>query len=168
MAEVFELINDIALSYDGDLMFDDTQDLKLISGIDWFKREVNKIIRTKLREWRSEPGIGLNLDEFTGRQNTKQTANELQSKLLDALTLDNFQFPGQFDVKIIPVSNSDITIYITYNIIGQVYQISKLIYSLDRGISQHINDEFKLTPERTIPKQKKEENNFYLKALSQR
>lgn len=165
MAQIFDLINDIALSYDGDLIIDESQDLLLISGIEWFKREVNKIIRTNLREWRSEPDIGANLEEFIGSVNSKETAESIKLKLLEAITIDNFQFPGQFEVKIIPVSTDKLTIYITYNIIGENYAISKLIYSLDSGVSIPINDE--LEKEIKIqPQHVKEVKNKYLTFLS--
>lgn len=165
MAQVFDLINDVALSYDGDLILDDNGDLQTISGIEWFKREVNKIIRTRLREWRSEPDIGMDTEDFTGRINSRETAVDIKRRILEALTIDNFQSPGQFDIQVVPVSSNEISIFITYNIMGESYSVSKLLFNLDRNISQPITDELVSETQNTMPNKKKEVNNKYLKAL---
>lgn len=168
MAEVFDLINDIALTYDGDIVIDEDNDISLINGIEWFKREVNKIIRTNLREWRSEPDIGANLNDFTGNNNTRNTAAEIRKKILEAITIDNFQFPGEFDVRVLPTSNDKLSIYITYNVIGESHSIGKLIYDLDRGISLPIYDEFDNKTQKLKPKYNKETKNKYLTSLIDR
>lgn len=168
MAQIFDLINDIALSYDGDLLISENNDLKIVSSIDWFKREVNKIVRTNLRDWKSEPDIGVDLDEFIGKLNNKETASEIKNKLLEALHIDNFQFPGEFDIKVIPTSTFELSIYISYNVVGEHYSIGKLIYNLDKGISKAIFDELDNKTEYTKPQNKKNIKNKYLNALKNR
>lgn len=164
MAEIFELINDIALSYDGDLILDENDDLRIISSIEWFKREINKILKTKLGEWKSDPNIGMDLENFHGQANNRNVAINIKKEIQRALTLDNFQFPGQFEIQVIPISTSEITIYIIYNILGDNYNIVKLMYDLNNGILQSTYDE--LESEINYAKNyKKEQKNLYLKAL---
>lgn len=165
MAQLFELINDITLSYDGDLLLDDTNDLQLISGEEWFKREVNKIVRTKVREWRSEPDIGIDLTDNIGKQNTRENAEDLRERILEALTLDNFQFPGEFNIKIVPTDVDKLTIYITYNVLGETLNINKLIYDINKGLSVPIVDELDTKTQKPAPSKRKENANVYLNSL---
>lgn len=166
MAQIFDLANDITLTYDGDLAIDETQDLSEITSIEWFKREVNKILRTKLGEWKSEPDIGLNIEDGIGKPNTREFANEIKEKIQEALSIDGFNFPGQFDVKVIPTSIDKISIYITYNVIGDSYRMAKVIYDLDRGISLPIFDEYDEQSQLKILNKKPQTKNKYLSILA--
>lgn len=166
MAQLFDLINDIALSYDGDIIVDENNDTRIINGIDWFKREVNKLVRTNLRDWRAEPDIGLDLEDHIGKINNRENAEELREKVLEAITVDSFQFPGEFEVRVVPTSVDSLTIYITYNIIGERINISKLIFNLNKGLSVAIPDELEVSEERKLPsRQKREIKNVYLNSI---
>ena len=162
MASIFDLTSDVILTYDGDIAIDDDQDISSINGIEWFKREINKIIRTHIGEWRSEPGIGICLNDYVGESNTKDTADDIRDKILSAITIDGLGSPGQFDIRVIPTSINNITIYISYTIAGDTYNIAKMIFELDKGLSVPIFDEYDESTINKITNHRSNKSNKYI------
>ena len=131
---------DIMLSYDGDLVLDETGDLKLTSGFDWITRELNKRIRTINPEWKRYPTIGANVETFIGRPLTRSVLAEMKKQIEDSVEKWGLQDPGIIEVRLVPVNYDSVAIYIFLIVAGTRTSLNRLIFNFDNGNIQDVVD----------------------------
>jgi len=113
---MYDAIFDIRLSLDGDLVLDGG-DLALTSGIDWYKREANKRLRSG-PDWAHHPSLGANLASFVGLSNTRQTGQAIKDACLRSLSVDSISFPARTDVQVVPTSFHDLHVIVALSAEG--------------------------------------------------
>ena len=130
---------DIALSYNGNGLVGDTGDFLLTSGFDESVRQVNALVRTEIAAWRVYPDFGTPLHDFVGRPNTRETAQEMTKQL--EFYLNKFvRGLGIVTVRVIPVDEWSVNIFVfAHNEKGRI-PIARLVYSFQDGISQRVFD----------------------------
>jgi len=134
MPDLFRGAVDIGMTLEGDLMVAPDGDLSLVEGWEWIYREVNKRIRTSNPDWIGHPSLGANMERFHGAQNLPATADRIKQNIKRSLAIDNISFPGEFDVRIVPVDRDAILIMIYLNVGGTRVELEKLIYNFHRGV----------------------------------
>lgn len=142
MADVFAGLYDIKMTLDGDLVID-AGDIGLVNGIDWFVQEVNKIVRTNNPEWELHPNVGASLEDFAGQPNVREVGRAIEERLHAKITEDNIQFPGTLSIKVVPVSISDIKVYINLEIEDRTVPVSHVVFDYNNGVLR--------TVESTVP-----------------
>jgi len=159
--DYFAGLTDIGMTLDGDIMVGDNGDFLLVEGFEWLYREVNKRLRTENPEWMFHPTIGVSLSDFQGYPNTPEAAKELRQRIKYVLSKDNIAFPGEFNVRVVPVERDAIIVYIYLDMAGNRTELEKLIYDYSNGIVQPIeSNDTTYTP---IPAEKKLIDNTYTK-----
>lgn len=134
MPGIFAGLTDVAMTLDGDLEIGDDGDFKLVDGFEWLYREVNKRVRTRNPEWVGHPTIGAGLAEFHGEKNTAAIAKKIRQRIKSSLGKGNIGFPGEFHVRVVPVSRDAIAIYIYLLVAGSRIELEKFIYEYDDGV----------------------------------
>lgn len=64
-------------------------------------------------DFRDYPDVGLNLDDFVGEPNTRETANSIKSRIINGLIAAGIVRAGDIDVSIIPIDLHSILITIS-------------------------------------------------------
>ena len=124
---------DIAITNDGDLYFNEN-DILTVNGFDFIIQQILKILRTTRGELSYAPNLGVDLDSFAGKPNTREISNELKYEITEAI---KYSFPFEVNyisVKIVPLSSDSISIYILMSDNTTTKVISKLIYDYTNGI----------------------------------
>ena len=151
--DFFAGLTDIGMTLDGDLMVGEDGDLNLVDGFEWLYREVNKRVRTDNPDWRGHPTIGANLTDFQGQPNTAEAGRRIKQRLIYVLSQGNIAFPGEFSVRVTPISRDGILIMIYLDLAGNRVELSKDIYDYSNGIVQTM--ESSPTIYQPIPQEKK-------------
>lgn len=94
---------DLDMSWDGDLIKDDSGDLKDTSDdfLLSFKNQIFKRIKSDLKDWRDDPEIGAGLGDFIGEPNTAENGRLMEQRVRASL-LDIVQ-PSDLEVRVIPI-----------------------------------------------------------------
>jgi len=133
---------DIMMSLDGDLVIDGNGDLAMTTGFDWLTREINKIIRTVNPTWRKHPSIGAGVEQFIGRENTREVASSLRKEIVDALLRSGLLGPTDIPiVDVTPISAMTVKVFISVQSYGLVTAVTTLIVDYDSGVLQDVPDE---------------------------
>ncbi len=98
---------DFNVGKDGDLA--DTQGDQIQSLI----QEIQTVAQSALNDWKEHPSLGAGLEDFIGEANTRETANEINSRLTAALTLNDIVRDEDLTVRTIPVGPHTVLITIT-------------------------------------------------------
>lgn len=77
----FTYDGDLILGFDGDLQ-DTSRDLLLS-----IQNEIQSIAKSALTDWREDPNIGADLDDFVGEPNNRATAEDMQARMESALSI---------------------------------------------------------------------------------
>lgn len=139
MADYYIGMTDIGMTLDGDLMVDGG-DLQLVEGFDWLYREVNKRIRTENPSWVGHPTVGVGMGDFQGHPNTPDTAKALRQRIKYVLAQGNISYPGEFNVRIVPIRSDGIMVFIYLDLAGNRVELQRLIYDFSNGIVQGMED----------------------------
>ena len=137
-------MSDIALSFNGDGLVSDKGDFLLTSGWDESVRQVNVLVRTEILGWKTYPEFGTPLHDFIGEPNTRETAQEISRTL--EIYLNRFvRGIGTITVRVIPVDEWSVNIFVfAHNETGQI-PIARLVYSFQDGVSQRVFDPAQLS-----------------------
>ena len=135
---MFEAVSDIRLSLDGDLVVD-RGTLALTTGIDWYKREVNKRLRSG-SDWYHHPNLGANIGEFIGHPNTRETGQRIRNRVSHSLSSGNIHLPAQLEIQVVPVSLHQIQLFVVLLNHGERNLISHEVIDFDRGLVRDIPD----------------------------
>jgi hypothetical protein len=107
--EPFTSMKDILFGYDTDIHFEN-DDLMQTSGLDFMEREIYKVLITLPGDWKADPTIGISPNKYTGEQNTRDVAREIQEYISEGLRLT--VTPALPSVRVVPVANDKIMIFI--------------------------------------------------------
>ena len=141
MARIFDGRTDIMMTLDGDLVLSSNGDLLLTSGFDWLAREVNKIVRTVNPEWQAHPQIGANIEQFGGRENSREVGLQIQRQLKAALDRSDILEAGQsFSVRVVPTDLYSVGVVISVSGTETSTTLSKLIFNFQNGTIADIQD----------------------------
>lgn len=153
--EPYGRMKDILLGYDTDLHFDNG-DLLLTSGKDYIEREIYKLLITYPGDWKANPSIGCTPNQFTGKQNTRETAKEIKNALEDGLKLT--VAPAQVNVRVVPTNESSIMIFI--DVISQDFSTMSFPFIFDyvNGIKKTVIRDVKT--EKPKPSSRMHNNNI--------
>lgn len=91
------------MSFDGDFLIDSAGDLKdtsedLLLSI---KNEILSYIKSDIGEWREHPNIGADLSDFVGESNTQRTAEAIQTRIKNTLSL--LVSASDLTVRVVPI-----------------------------------------------------------------
>lgn len=128
---LFDGLSDIAITPKGDLIIEGG-DLKRVSGIEWFIQEVNKILRSS-NDWFFAPNAGASLDRFYGENNTRDTAAKIEELIRGKIMQQGIHFPADLKVKVVPISRDEIKLYITLEYAYQTYDVTNLVFDMQKG-----------------------------------
>lgn len=107
--EPYNRMKDILLGYDTDIHFEN-DDLMTTTGIDFIERELYKLLITMPGEWRADPTIGVSPNKYTGEQNTRENAKEIETYIEQGIRLT--VTPGTPRVRVVPTGTDRIMIFI--------------------------------------------------------
>jgi len=65
--------------------------------------------------WRLQPGIGANLQEFLGKQNTRETGDRIRQRVHNEVIASGALRAGEFFVDVFPVSPTEVAIALVVN-----------------------------------------------------
>lgn len=137
--ELFSGLEDIATTPDGDIIIENG-DIKMVSGIDWFIQEVNKILRSGV-DWYFAPNAGVDLEQFYGRVNSAELGRQIEELVKTKITRQNLNYPADLSVKVVPISISELKLYITLIFDRQTVSVTKMIYNLQNGLMKSTEDD---------------------------
>jgi hypothetical protein len=133
---------DLDFTWDGDFLVDSQGDLKdtkediLLS----FRNEVFTVIKSSLKDWREEPGVGASLDDFVGEPNVADTGKAIEQRVRSALIV--ITSANDLNVRVIPVGVHKVLITITIQVLatpengltsGEALNVSFLYDYFERG-----------------------------------
>lgn len=125
---------DIRMSLEGDLVLDGNGDFEVTTGLDWLSREINKRLRTSNPEWYAHPGIGVDVAGFVGMANTRYTARKLKESVESALQDPALIGAGRLSVEVIPISGSEVRIYISVVSGDVATEVAVLLLDFNGGL----------------------------------
>jgi len=117
MPEPFSAMNDFLFGYDTDIHFEDG-DIKTTTGLDYIEREIYKVLLTTPGDWHASPQVGASLEAFIGENNTREMGASIRRHVERSLT--DTIYPAQLKVKVIPTSESSLTVLIDIYVEGYV------------------------------------------------
>jgi hypothetical protein len=135
---MYEGIKDIRLSLDGDLVLD-RGDLAITSGLDWYRREVNKRLRSG-KDWYYHPTLGADLHRFVGSMNSRDTGRRMKDAILRSLSIDNIHFPADLQVDIVPTSLHEVSVIITLLAEGNREVVGHKVVDFNTGFVVPVSD----------------------------
>lgn len=106
---------DANFSYDTDIDFRNG-DLMLVSGLDYLKKKIYKLLITMEGDWKLHPDVGSSPNKFVGYQNTRQTG-----KLIEEFLYANIQpivVPAAVSIRVIPINRESVKCYIDLDMLG--------------------------------------------------
>jgi hypothetical protein len=115
MARNYDSI-DLDWTWDGDFIIDGQGDLKdtsedfLLS----FTNEVRTIIKSSLTDWREDPSVGSNLDDFVGEPNSIDTAVAIQRRISASLGI--IVSSSDLSIRVVPVGVNKVLIILTIQV----------------------------------------------------
>ena len=126
---------DIALTPDGDWAVENG-DFVLTQGWDVIRDDNRIRMLTDTLTFRPYPWLGADLADFLGKPNTEATGVALQSRLLQALTLDANLLASQLEILLVPIGNT-IVIHV---VAGDGKLVDTYILDLEKGVRQAVDE----------------------------
>ena len=148
MASNYDSI-DFDFTWDGDFILDTQGDLKdtsedlLLS----FRNEIFTIVKSSLGDWREDPGVGSDLDDYVGEPNSRETGVGIKTRLESSLS--EILSPSDLRIRIIPVSIYRVLIAMTIEVLptpenrlraGTSIQTTFLYDYLEKGVYIDLDD----------------------------
>ena len=156
---MYDQIRDLRLSFDGDLV-EHGGDLMLTNGLDWYKREVNKRLRSGT-DWFHHPRLGANLGSFLGQPNNRETGRRIQTRVEQSVTSGDIHIPAKVEVEVVPTSFHETEVIVILVTDEERTVVSQEILRFDKGTVETIADP---TPLKETPpiSQYKDNTNKYI------
>ena len=104
--------NDLDFTWDGDYIvgedgdLGDTKDDYLRS----FVTEIRTIVRSEFSDWEKYPLLGCNLSDFCGEPNSRQTAANMQERIISQIVSIGIVKRGDITVRIIPTGPNEVLV----------------------------------------------------------
>ena len=80
------------------------------------------------------------MSDFQGYPNTPDTARRLRQRIKNVLVQGNISYPGEFNVRVVPIREDGIMVFIYLDLAGSRVELQKLIYDFSNGIVQTMED----------------------------
>lgn len=106
---------DIEWDDDGDLVIDDSGDLKLATPERTVIQDIEFRLKTQHWDYAPDPQIGANLKKFVGRTNTRATGEAIKEAAYYSLIKDGRFRKDQISVDVLPLSKSILAIIVFLN-----------------------------------------------------
>jgi len=103
---------DIKVSASGDLVIAPNGDLDMASPSGVLKQDIAFRLRTDYDDFTPHPDIGADLSSLIGEQNTRETSQKGEQKIVRSLTSDGRIFGSDLMVKGVPINLSSIVYYV--------------------------------------------------------
>ena len=103
---------DIKVSASGDLVIAPNGDLDMASPSGVLKQDIAFRLRTDYDDFTPHPDIGADLSSLIGEQNTRETSQKGEQKIVRSLTSDGRVFGSDLMVKGVPINLSSIVYYV--------------------------------------------------------
>lgn len=103
----FSWNGDFQLGKDGDIA--DTYNDQIQTLI----QNIQTVVNSELNDWKEHPALGAGLDDFVGEPNTKDTARQINARIVGALVQNNIVLEDDVTVKVVPVDRHTVFITIT-------------------------------------------------------
>jgi len=117
---------DLFFSSNGDFRLGSSGDLDTTVGYEYralVQAIMKRLSSTKL-DWPMQPGIGANLGDFVGQENSRATASRIKSRIVSELTRDHLVSGQNLQVQIVPVSKEAVLILIFIKVTDSSQPIS--------------------------------------------
>lgn len=102
---------DVYLNHDtGDIELSPTGDIKHVTDDDVLMQGTLFRLKTFAGDYEYEPNCGASLVDFVGEPNMRETADIIRSRVIYALTHDEFLDSADLEIDVIPTSTSAIAI----------------------------------------------------------
>ena len=159
---IFDGTKDIGMSFDGDILVENG-DFRIISGYDWAKREINKVLRTENPEWTNHSSVGAGLESFVGQTNTRDVADDIKLAISRAAERQGFLFPANLEVRVVPTGINSIQIFLNINADGTKTTVGELIFDFRKGALKVPIDELQVSATKVeYDRRHKKNDNKYL------
>jgi len=144
--EPFSGMKDVLIGYDTDLHFENG-DLMTVTGLDYIERELYKLLITEPGDWNLNRNLGCSPNIFSGAQNTRETAKQIQLYLLEGLA--ETSRPGTLNIRVVPTNYDTVMIFI--DLILPDYPTDNIIFEFDfiNGIKKFNKIDKKVTKPRS-------------------
>jgi hypothetical protein len=148
MASLYDSV-DLDFTWDGDYIIDSSGDLKDTSD-DYLKsiqNEIFSIVKSSVGDWKEDPQLGADLDDFIGEPNDRNTAANMKARLQSSLT--QVVNAKDLSVRIVPVHLHKVLIIINLEVIptaqnkmrgGNSVTINFLYDYFEKGVYVDIDD----------------------------
>lgn len=109
---------DIDLSWDGDLLIDQTSDLQSTSydALQSIRNQITLRVKSDLRDWREDSNLGADLGDFIGEPNNSTTGKRIQERV--QASVSDILSAGDVAVRVIPVGVSKVLINIRVQVLA--------------------------------------------------
>jgi len=141
--EPYNRMKDILLGYDTDIHFEN-DDLMTTTGIDFIERELYKLLITLPGEWKADPTIGVCPNKYTGEQNTREMAKEIETYIENGIKLT--VTPGIPRVRVVPTGQETIMIFIDVQLPSFEQLTVPFEFDYVNGIKRLIKRDARVTP----------------------
>jgi len=81
---------DIALTFDGDIILESNGDIKVANSLDTYKSAANFVLRTDYGDYAADNNVGCNLGSFIGATNTPDVHAEMEYNITSTLQNEIF------------------------------------------------------------------------------
>lgn len=102
----YKAVTDLYFTEDGDYYLDsdssDLEDTKLHAYRGFIQR-IDTYIRSTKREWKQQPTVGANINEFRGRRNSAELGERIRSRVISELVQGGLVAPADLNVIIFPL-----------------------------------------------------------------
>lgn len=150
---------------DGDLLkYKEGNSIAEVIGFNSLARRIMFLLRTDPGEYEYNPSLGIGLENYAGRANTKDNREQIRKAIFDNLAELRTTYPYHFDVQVKKVGRHDVGI--SMDIIGpNVAEQLNIVFDLRNG---HLKKESEYvidttTKEKiTLPHGQEENENIYL------
>jgi len=141
--EPYSKMIDILFGYDTDIHFENGE-LMLTTGIDFIERELLKVLTTLPGDWKADPTVGASPNAFTGDQNTRETAQQIERHIEENIRM--VVAPAIPVVRAVPTNLDSIMIFIDLNLSN--FQKVTIPFEFDyiNGIQKFRKIDHRVTP----------------------
>lgn len=110
------------------------------------KQSIVQVIKNRLLtdnpDWFHHPTMGSDLTDLIGEPNTRETAYKGVDYITNALTYNNFLSPGEFSIRPVPISETEILFVLTIALPNEDEFRLPLVFDIERGLKEvHYEEE---------------------------
>jgi len=132
---------DLSMNRYGDLDLKNG-DFVLVNGENLVAQMVLKVLMTSNPDWRFHPVFGADIEDYIGEINNERTGIEIKRQILYHLNNLDVAYVGNFDVRVIPTSESEIQIIVFFDIgSGKIPVVTDVKFDFRGGVAVELPTE---------------------------